>query len=446
MTGAKKQGRKPRAADKTRSSLQIYLTLTHFNEAILGARQPIEIFERVCDVAVRDGLFKFAWVGMLEGSAGEIRPIAKAGIPNDLDLKSLLSSMASSGHSAVSVQTGKPVIWNDVFKDEGSKSMGESIKLVGVNSIAAFPISKEGRLFAALILGSEKANAFRKEMISLIEGVIANISHSIDKYESERKRMSAEFDLKELNAELEKRIKQSESATIRAQTYLDFMSHDLTNILTPIMTYAEMIFSDERVPIDDRKYGKVIVDHVLRAAKFITRVKNLAIAETMPMNKIEIADLREAFLLAQSEVLKRYPNKDVEIEYGYPGDEPILVHGGNLIESVIEEVFDNAIRYSVGPRVELSVLVSQVNSQSDHRVWRIEIADNGPGIYPQLRDALLAEASAEGKGLSRVIASGIPFMSSIIRDLGGKLTITDRVAGDHSRGTKIIITIPVYNP
>lgn len=446
MSSAKKQGKKPRAADKTRSSLQIYLTLTHFNEAILGAREPIEIFERVCDVAVRDGLFKFAWVGMLEGSDGEIRPIAKAGIPDDLDLKLLLSSMASSGHSAVSVQTGKPVVWNDVLKDEGSKSMGEFIKLVGVNSIAAFPISKEGRPFAALILGSEKANAFRKEMISLIEGVIANISHSIDKYESERKRMSAEFDLKELNAELEKRIKQAESATIRAQTYLDFMSHDLTNILTPIMTYAEMIFSDERVPIDDRKYGKVIVDHVLRAAKFITRVKSLAIVETMPMNKIEIADLREAFLLAQSEVLKRYPNKDVEIEYGYPSDEPILVLGGNLIESVIEEVFDNAIKYSVGPRVELSVLVSQVNSESDHRAWMIEISDNGPGIYPQLRDALLAEASAEGKGLSRVIASGIPFMASIIRDLGGKLTITDRVAGDHSRGTKIIITIPIYNP
>lgn len=424
----------------------MYVTMLHLNQAIFGAKEPKEIFDRVCETAVGSGLYKFAWIGIADEPNGEMRSIAKAGMPDEFDPKSLLSALASPGRSETSLQAGQTIVSNRALEVIQSPEGRDFLQGVGAKSIASIPICKDGKPFAALMLGSGRANAFGKEETSLLEGMAAGISLSIDRYESERRRMVAEFDLKGLTSEFEKKIKQAESATIRAQTYLDFMSHDLTNILTPIMTYAEMIFSDERVPIENRKYGRVVIDHVLRAAKFITRVKNLAIAETMPMDKKEVADFRESILLAQSEVFKRYPSKDIEIEYGYPDDEPILVHGGNLIESVVEEILDNAIKYSIGPRVEIKVLVSQIRAEEDRPFWKIEITDDGPGIYPQLRDALMADASGEDNRLSRVIATGIPFMTLIVKHLGGKLAIEDRVPGTHSRGTRIIMTIPVYSP
>ncbi|MEM2839058.1 MAG: GAF domain-containing sensor histidine kinase [Thermoplasmata archaeon] len=450
MTGKKSRkkgtkGIKTSAKNEPSDSNRLYLTLMHFNEAILGANEPKEVFDRVCEVAVSDGSFKFAWVGIADTADGEIRHISSAGMPPEFDFKSLLSSMAAAGHSATSVKTGKSFVSNNALEEPRLEPMKEFLAMVGAKSIASFPISKDGTPFAALILGSSRTGAFSKEVVSLLEGVTANISRSIDKYEADRKRMAAEFDLKGLNEELEKKIRQAESATMRAQTYLDFMSHDLTNILTPIMTYAEMISSDERVPIDDRKYGRVVVDYVLRAAKFISRVKNLAIAETMPIDKIESTDLRELLLVAQSEVFRRYPNKDIEIEYGYQNDEPIFVLGGNLLEGVIEEILDNAIKYSIEPRVEITVLVSQERTAENRALWKIEITDNGPGMNPQLRNALLAEASANVERLSKAIATGIPFVIRIIGHLGGRFDIGDRIPGDYSKGTKIVLTVPGYS-
>ena len=48
----------------------------------------------------------------------------------------------------------------------------------------------------------------------------------------------------------------------------------------------------------------------------------------------------------------------------------------------------------------------------------------------------------EEKRLSRGIATGLPFMALIISHLGGKLIADDRIAGDYSKGTNIIIIIP----
>jgi len=449
LAGARRQKNRGKTAGrrtqaKPLDSERLYVALIDFNKTIIGAKEPSELFDGVCKIAVSSGLFKFAWVGIADGPTGEMRLVASAGMPEAFDLSSMITSMTAVGHETISITTGEPFVSNDAAVDPRLKPMAKFLEEVGAGSIASFPIRKEGKPFAALILGSSKKNAFDEKVISLLEDVAANISHSIDKHESERKRMAVEFDLRELNAELEKRIAQAESATMRAQTYLDFMSHDLTNILTPVMTYAEMIASDERVPENDRKYSRVVVDHVMRAAKFISRVKNLAIAETMPLEKMEATDLRESFLIAQSEVLRRYPNKDVEIEYMYPNDEPIYVLGGYLIESVIEEILDNSIRYSSGPRVEVTVLVSQDRTANGQPMWRIEISDNGPGMSPRLRDTLLAEASGDDKRLSKTIASGIPFMTRIVRHLGGKISIEDRVQGDYSKGTKIVVSVPGY--
>jgi len=57
---------------------------------------------------------------------------------------------------------------------------------------------------------------------------------------------------------------------------------------------------------------------------------------------------------------------------------------------------------------------------------------------------LLAEASGDDKRLSKTIASGIPFMTRIVRHLGGKISIEDRVQGDYSKGTKIVVSVPGY--
>ncbi len=61
---------------------RIYSLLSDINQAIVRTRVPEELFETVCDIAVEQGGFGMAWIGLIDESTQKLRVIAQAGRTN----------------------------------------------------------------------------------------------------------------------------------------------------------------------------------------------------------------------------------------------------------------------------------------------------------------------------------------------------------------------------
>ncbi len=110
-------------------------------------------------------------------------------------------------------------------------------------------------------------------------------------------RMMAEKE--HIGEELRMRKTVAEEAVLKAQTYLDFIGHDLTNILSPVMTRAEMISQDEHVEPWVRDNASSIVRQIERATSFVRNTRRLSDSDRNEQKRTEAADLAQVLEEAQ---------------------------------------------------------------------------------------------------------------------------------------------------
>lgn len=240
---------------------------------------------------------------------------------------------------------------------------------------------------------------------------------------------------------LEQRTIEAEAAYERARTYLDFLSHDITNILTPIKTYGELLcISDDASP-ETKKFSAKIMTQADRAAQFITNLRRFSRTESAAAEGFKDFDLGKALVQAETETRRKYPRKKLNVKYVLPAQEQMLAVGAGHVEDIISEIFDNAVKHSVADSVEIEVTVSEKGGAEEGPHWKIEIADNGPGIPDFVKDGLMAKAFDESHSISRGIASSLCFMTLVAEQVGGGLYVVDRVLGDHTKGTKVVLML-----
>jgi signal transduction histidine kinase len=113
-----------------------------------------------------------------------------------------------------------------------------------------------------------------------------------------------------------------------------------------------------------------------------------------------------------------------------------LVSDRFSLEQVFGNLFDNAVKYRHPDRALNLTVTAQPLGRS---AVRIEVADNGRGIAPEdhervfelFRRSGLQDKPGEGIGLAHV--------RSLIRNLGGEITVTSTLGG----GTTFVIRLPM---
>ncbi len=240
----------------------------------------------------------------------------------------------------------------------------------------------------------------------------------------------------------ERRRKEAEAATVKAQTYLDFLSHDVANMISPIMNRAEIILRSPDVTEREKEEALKIIEQTQKVASLIVNLRRLSSAEKIDARMLGPADLR--ILLPDLEKTRResHRNVDLKITYSFPEDPVIKVRGGSVTEDIIAEILDNAIKHANKDFVEIDVNVYASKGDSQEDFWTIEIRDHGPGIPDQIKKALDVASPDPKRRFTRGIASSLSVIPLIAEQLGGRIRIEDRVPGDHTQGTKVIVTLP----
>jgi signal transduction histidine kinase len=109
----------------------------------------------------------------------------------------------------------------------------------------------------------------------------------------------------------------------------------------------------------------------------------------------------------------------------------VFVRSNDLLSVVIESVIDNAIRHN--DREEPAVHVAV---ETESRVGRVRVADDGPGMSPAERTRLLDPGDTGDRG------TGLYLANRIVTEQGGRLRIED----NEPRGTIVTIELPRADP
>ena len=177
----------------------LYAALSQTNRAIIHLHDPQALFEEVCRVAIEYGHFCLAWIGLLDQDTGWLRPVAVQGPVSPLYTRIRVSIDPSipegRGFAAAALREGRHYIVNDFFADPRTAPWAEQARAAGVNSLATFPLKKQGRCVGVLNLHGDETGFFSEELTALLEEMAMNISFALDNMEGEQRRLAAELAL-----------------------------------------------------------------------------------------------------------------------------------------------------------------------------------------------------------------------------------------------------------
>ncbi|MHA1959368.1 MAG: PAS domain S-box protein [Candidatus Thorarchaeota archaeon] len=203
------------------------------------------------------------------------------------------------------------------------------------------------------------------------------------------------------------------------QFYLDLLTHDVANQLQVIMTSSGLLDNDlPNAYIMDAQGD--ILDAVERCNRLITKVKRAGQLRKIPLESVNLA----AVLREKAAVLERVYGASVHVD---KMDESARVHADVLLGELLWNLLENAARHN--PKTDRQVWVT---GKREAGMFKLSIADNGPGISRKRRKTLFDRTKRQG-------GVGLTLILQMARKYGGRIELEDRVKGKPNLGTKFVL-------
>jgi len=214
----------------------------------------------------------------------------------------------------------------------------------------------------------------------------------------------------------------AETESLR-NTLLSSISHDLRTPLSAITGAATTLLQrDVMIDTESRlDLVKTIQEEAERLNLIIKNVLDMTRLESgaITLNK-EWLSLEEIVGVALNRLGDRL--KDHPITVKLPGNMPLIPFDGLLIEQVLVNLLDNAIKYTpAGTPLDLSA------SESFYTVT-VELADRGPGIPPGEEEHIF-DKFVRGRATGGGVGLGLAICRTIINAHGGKIWAENREGG-----------------
>lgn len=259
--------------------------------------------------------------------------------------------------------------------------------------------------------------AFDSEQQRLLETCASLIALSIERDESFLEAHRAQV--------------QVESEQLR-NSLLNSVSHDLRTPLATISGTAASLL--ERATPDQADMMRSLVDESHRMARLVDNLLDMARLDSgsLVLNR-QWHVLEEIVGLALTSVKREL--RDRELQVAVPADFPLLWLDGFLLEQVLVNLLENAVRYTPpGTKIAISA------HATDNAAY-IEVADNGPGVPPGSEEKIFEKfyrgtlAAPDGR---RGIGLGLAICRAIVQAHGGQITVENCRTG----GAQFRIVLP----
>ncbi|MCK9688884.1 PAS domain-containing protein [Scleromatobacter humisilvae] len=193
---------------------RLYQVLTNVHAAIARERAPEPLFAAVCQIMVRDGGLRMAWIGRPDTDAGELVPVAWAGKTGDyLDPPhaSLAEGPRGLAPSVQAFREGRAMHSTDIGSDPGMATWREGALALGYRSSSAYPLKSRGRTVGVFTMYSSAIQFFDAGELALLERLSEDIGRALEGYELAEEREQAINDLRDSEARFSTMFRMSPS-------------------------------------------------------------------------------------------------------------------------------------------------------------------------------------------------------------------------------------------
>jgi len=304
------------------------------------------------------------------------------------------------------------------FKEEYSSILDQIILF----NLFSFPLIIIIVVIASFFLAKNSINPINKIIETAKNISASNLSLRIEHTASSVDELGKLRDtLNSLFERLEKHIKQ-------ISRFTDQASHQLMNPLTAIKTELEFILKKDRTI---EQYKETLQLMQGQADKMISITKTLLIIARADKAMNGYKNLFNVSRILGNTITESFANSNINLNI----QEDIYLKGDSeIFKLVVENLIDNAVKYSNGELVKVTLKTSDGLSQ-------IEVADLGIGISDEekknvferfYRSEKVEKLGIKGYGL------GLSLVKSIVIQFGGTIKIEDNIP----KGTKVKISIP----
>jgi len=184
---------------------RVYAVLSRVNEAIVRINDPLKLYQEVCRIVVQDGLFKMAWIGLIDPATLKVNAVASYG--DDGGYLNYITIYAKDvpegrGPTGRAIVEQRHVVSPDIAHDPIMLPWRDKALAHGFLSSSAFPLCSGATVIGALTAYAGTPRFFTQEEISLMSALADDISFAIESMENIRTRQHAEEQLQESVAEI----------------------------------------------------------------------------------------------------------------------------------------------------------------------------------------------------------------------------------------------------
>jgi signal transduction histidine kinase len=303
----------------------------------------------------------------------------------------------------------KPVVYNDL------KSSNVPYGHIPVKRFMGLPVYDAGRIVAVAEVGNKSSPYDRSDLrqLSLLMGSVWRIIM--------RKRVGDAL---------------SESKE-QAELYVDFMSHDISNMNQVAMGYLELaiekLADTGNLDNADMVMLSKPMETMRNSAKLIDNVKKLRRLRAGSLEPMEydIGDVLRDVIAGAGSAQGRRINIDYSLAAG------CNVKANELLRDVFANLLGNSVKHS-SPDKTLHIVVRLTTSGQWHRVT---IEDDGPGI-PDERKAKVFSRLSPGNMKLMGTGLGLGLVKTLVESYNGRIWAEDRVPGDYRQGCCFVVELP----
>lgn len=172
-----------------------FAVLSDINQLIARERDPQAILAGACRVALEQGGFRLAWVGMVKDASGRLSVTAHAGATEDtLAILETMCREPGSGcvFTARALAQGQPAVCNDVASDPESASWRALALERGYRAMISLPLRVGERTVGVFNLYAAEAGFFDEEELKLLTELAQDLGFALEFCEHEQQRREAE--------------------------------------------------------------------------------------------------------------------------------------------------------------------------------------------------------------------------------------------------------------
>lgn len=424
-----------RTEEKLLKLNRIYEVTSNINTTIVHTTEQQLLFNEVCRIAVDDGKFIMAMIGLVDEESKNIINVAHYGFTGDyvenMNINLNYKKYADCP-TCISVETKEYCVCNDIETDVRMKLWSELAIKNGYQSFCTIPLFVFEKVYGLIYLYSGQKFFFDEEEMRLLEEMAMDVSYCIENIYNERKRKKAEEQilLAKEKAEEANRLKNS---------FLARMSHEFRTPLNVILGSCNII--NETYYKSANEETKIIFDSIeeecLRLLTTMTEIFDISSIESGNF-KIDIKpiSLNVAVKLAYQNLKLIAEKKNLNIVMEFPDSEFMVKGDEYCLQGSVNSILHNAIKFSNKGTIKIKI-------RYDKHFGFCSISDEGLGMSDNYQKHLFEMFSQEDVGYSRPFEGtglGLALTKKYIELMAGDLEIDSK----KEVGTTVAFKIPLF--